>query len=194
MKLKYYIILICIPFLMSTECRRDNFFPDPDDSGLSRFTSRGYNVATNYINDVPFRNIGPYYPLLQKDSSGSVIDTLKFAWPLYPVNTLRNNFIYKNISFLIPISSSFNKNDLLSLNGQRLLNSAEVVVQKIQDSSLEAISGNANLYFVSVNEDLSYPPQKYIRLSGVFDGNIGDTVLITKGRFDFEVNENDLNF
>jgi hypothetical protein len=179
---------------MSTECRRDNFFPDPDDSGLSRFTSRGYNVATNYINDVPFRNIGPYYPLLQKDSSGSVIDTLKFAWPLYPVNTLRNNFIYKNISFLIPISSSFNKNDLLSLNGQRLLNSAEVVVQKIQDSSLEAISGNANLYFVSVNEDLSYPPQKYIRLSGVFDGNIGDTVLITKGRFDFEVNENDLNF
>jgi hypothetical protein len=69
-----------------------------------------------------------------------------------------------------------------------------VVIQEIQDSSLKAISGTANLYFVSVNEDLSYPPQKYIRLSGLFDGNIGDTVLITKGRFDFEVNENNLNF
>lgn len=180
---------------MATECNRgNNFFPDPDDPGLSRFTSRGYNVATAYINDVSFGNNGQSYSLLQKDSSASAIDTLKFAWPLYSINALINNFTYQNISFLMPVSSSFNKNDLLALNGQRLLNSVKVVVQKIQDTSLETISGIANLYFVSVKENLSYPPQKYIRLSGLFDGNIGDTVLITKGRFDFEVNENDLNF
>lgn len=194
MKFKYCIILSCIPFLMSTECHRNSFFPDPDDPGLSRFTSRGSYIATAYINDAPFVNVGSYYPLLQKDSSAGSIDTLKFAWSLYPSDLGNHKSIYQNISFLLPISSSFNKNDLLSLNGQRLLNSVGVVVQEIQDTSLKAISGTANLYFVSVKEDLSYPPQKYIRLSGLFDGNIGDTVLITKGRFDFEVNENNLNF
>jgi len=107
MKLKYCIILICIPFLMSTECRRDNFFPDPDDPGLSRFTSRGYNVATAYINDEPFGNNGSNYPLLQKDSSGSVIDTLKFAWPLYPNDFVNHSPVYQNIAFLLPISSIF---------------------------------------------------------------------------------------
>jgi hypothetical protein len=182
------------PFLMSTQCGRNSFFPDPDDPGLSRFTSRGYNVATAYINDGPFVNVGSYYPLLQKDSSGSSIDTLKFAWPLYPSDLLNHNSIYRDISFLLPISSSFSKNDLLAFNGKKFSNSILVAVQEVQDSALKTISGIANLYFVSVNEDLSYPPQKYIRLSGLFDGNIGDTVLITKGRFDFEVNENNLNF
>jgi hypothetical protein len=194
MKLKYYIILIGIPFLMSTECRRNSFFPDPDDPGLSRFTSRGYNTATAYINGGPLINIGSYYPLLQKDSSGSSIDTLKFAWPLYPSDLLNHGSIYHDISFLLPISSSFSKNDLLAFNGKKISNSISVVIQEIQDTSLKAISGTANLYFVSVIEDLSFPPQKYIRLSGLFDGNIGDTVLITKGRFDFEVDENSLNF
>ncbi len=194
MKLKYLIILICIPFLMATECRRSNFFSDPDDPGLSRFTSRGYNIATAYINDLPLVNVASYSPLLQKDSSGSSIDTLKFTWALYPSNLGNSISIYRNISFLIPITSSFNKNDLLSFNGQRFLNATKVIVQEKQDTSFKSISGNASLYFVSVKEDLSYPPQKYIRLSGVFDGNIGDTVLITKGRFDFEVNEKELNF
>jgi hypothetical protein len=155
MKFKYCIILICIPFLMSTQCGRNSFFPDPDDPGLSRFTSRGYNVATAYINDGPFVNVGSYYPLLQKDSSGSSIDTLKFAWSLYPSDLLNHNSIYQGISFLLPISSSFSKNDLLAFNGKKISNSISVVIQEIQDSSLKAISGTANLYFVSVNED--YP-------------------------------------
>ena len=179
---------------MSTECHSNSFFPDPDDPGLSRFTSRGGYVATAYINDAPFVNVGSYYPLLQKDSSASSIDTLKFAWSLYPSDLGNHKSIYQNISFLLPISSSFSKNDLLAFNGKKITNSISVVIQEMQDSSLKAISGTANLYFVSVNEDLSYPPQKSIRLSGLFDGNIGDTVLITKGRFDFEVDENSLNF
>jgi hypothetical protein len=91
---------MCIPFLMSTECRRNSFFPDPDDPGLSRFTSRGYNVATAYINDAPFVNVGSSYPLLQKDSSGSSIDTLKFAWSLYPSDFLNHNSVYRDMAFL----------------------------------------------------------------------------------------------
>lgn len=191
MKYKYLLLLICAPIFMATECRRNYFIPDPDDNGLSRFTSRGYNLATAYINDAPFVNIGSYYPLLQKDSSGNSIDTLKFSWALYPSDLLNHNSIYHDISFLLPVSSSFTKNDLLALNGQRLLNSTTVV---IKDGALKVISGTATLYFVSVTEDLSFPQQKNIKLSGLFDGNIGDTVHITKGRFDFEVNENDLNF
>lgn len=68
MKCKYLLLVICAPLFMATECRRNYFFPDPDDNGLSRFTSRGYNVATAYINDAPLVNIASYYSLLQKDS------------------------------------------------------------------------------------------------------------------------------
>ncbi|MDQ6902886.1 MAG: hypothetical protein M3139_07740 [Bacteroidota bacterium] len=191
MKYKYLLLLICAPVFMATECRRNYFFPDPDDNGLSRFTSRGYNVATAYINDKPLVNVASYFPLLQKDSSGNSIDTLKFAWALYPSDLLNHNSIYQNISFQIPVSSTFSKSDLLAFNGQRFLNPTAVVINQ---GSSNSISGSANLYFVSVTEDISSASQKYIKLSGLFDGNIGDSVHITKGRFDFEVNENNLNF
>lgn len=193
MKCKYLFLVICAPLFMATECHRNYFFPDPDDNGLSRFTSRGYNLATNYINDVPFKNIGGY-TLLQKNSSGGSFDTLKFSWEVYPSDAFGNNFIYQNISFLFSVDSSFGKKDLLAFNGKRFLNPTTVVIKETQDSTLKSISGTGNFYFVSVTEDLSYPPQKYVKLSGLFDGNIGDTVLITKGRFDFEINESDLNF
>lgn len=192
MKLKYYIILISIPFLMSTECRRDNFFPDPDNAGLSRFTSRGYGIATNYINAKSFRNTGSFVPLLYKDSTGTSTDTLNFHWSIFP-NDYPAGIIYQNISLLIAVPQSFNKNDLLSLTGQRLLNSG-VAVQILRDTLYTTISGTSNLYFVSITEDLSNPFGKEIKLSGLFDGKIGDSLMITNGRFDFEIPENELNF
>lgn len=188
MKYKYLLLLICSPIFMATQCNRSTFFPDPDDPGLSRFTSRGTNVASAYINNDPYLAYASNYnTLLSKDSTGNSIDTLKFALDLSP----HSGAIYQNISFQIPVSATFNKSDLLAFNGQRFLNPTRVV---IKDISLNSISGSANLYFVSVTENLSFPPQKYIRLSGLFNGNIGDSVNITKGRFDFDVNENNLNF
>lgn len=190
--MKYFktLHLSFIPLFFLTTCHFSSFYPDPDDQGLSRFTSRGYNVASSYINAVPFRNEGSYYPLLQKDSTGNSIDTLRFTWALHLNDSGRVIRSFDTISFLLPVSQSFNKTNLLAFSGQRFLNSVPVT---LQNSSSKTISGMGTLYFVSVSEGL-LSDQKYIKLSGLFDGNIGDSVLITKGRFDFEINENSLNF
>lgn len=90
----------------------------------------------------------------------------------------------------MPVPQSFNKTSLLAFNRQRFLNSEAVT---LEDSTGKMITGTATLYFVSVNEAI-LSDQKYIQLSGLFDGNIGDSVFIKKGRFDFEINESSLNF
>lgn len=180
-----------MPLFFLSTCEYSNFYPDPGNPGLSRFTSRGYNVATSYINERPYANTGISYTLLYKDSSGNPVDTLKFAWEVYPNDSLRLSPAFDSIAFLIPVPQFFNKMNLLAFNGQRFLNSVPVT---LQTSSSKILSGKGTLYFVAVSEDLSYPPQKYIRLSGLFDGNIGDSVFITKGRFDFQVDERSLNF
>lgn len=180
-----------MPLFFLTTCHFLNFYPDPDEPGLSRFTSRGYNVATSYINGRSFMNTASYSPLLYKDSTGNSIDTLKFTWALYPSDSPNIYPAYNNISFLLPVAASFTKNDFLAFNGQRFLQSVPVI---LVDSSLKIISGIASLYFVSVSENLTSPDYKYIKLSGLFNGNIGDSVFITQGRFDFEIGENLLNF
>jgi len=185
----FRLFLIPLVFL-TTKCQFSNFYPDPDDQGLSRFTSRGYNVASTYINERPYRNTGSYYPLLQKDSTGSTIDTLQFKWQLYPNDPVFIQPAYRNISFTMPVPQSFNKTSLLAFNRQRFLNSEAVT---LEDSTGKMITGTATLYFVSVTEAI-LSDQKYIQLSGLFDGNIGDSVFIKKGRFDFEINESSLNF
>jgi hypothetical protein len=176
--------LSIIPLVFLTTCHIWNFYPDAEDPALSRFTSRGYNVATSYINGSPFGNTGSFDPLLYKDSTGSSVDTLRFSWPL-----ASNSFNY--ISFLLPVPPSFNKTNLLAFNRQRFLNSVSVT---LRDSLFNTITGSGSLYFVSVTESGSDPAEKYIKLSGLFNGNIGDSVTITKGRFDFEIKENTLNF
>ena len=127
----FHLFLIPLVFL-TTKCQFSNFYPDPDDQGLSRFTSRGYNVASTYINERPYRNTGSYYPLLKKDSTGNSIDTLQFTWQLYPNDPLFMFPPYDNISFHLPVPETFNKNNLLAFNGQRFLNSVPVT---LQDSS-----------------------------------------------------------
>jgi hypothetical protein len=176
--------LSIIPLVFLTTCHIWNFYPDTDDPGLSRFTSRGYNVSTSYINGSTYMNTGSFDPLLYKDSTGNSVDTLRFSWSL-----ASNSFNY--ISFLLPVPQSFNKTSLLAFNRQRFLNSVPIT---LRDSSFKTITGLGSLYFVSVTESGSDPAQKYIKLSGLFDGNIGDSVNITKGRFDFEIKESTLNF
>ncbi len=179
-----------IPLVFLTTCHIWNFYPDPDDKGLSRFTSRGYNQASNYINDRPFVNNG-FVPLLHKDSTGNSMDTLLFSWGLFQNDTgVRSR--YNKLSFQMPVPSIFNKNNFIAFNGKRFLS----VPLTIQDTSMKTMTGDATLYFVSVSEEVasSDPNIKFIKLSGLFNGNIGDSVMITKGRFDFEVSESTLNF
>ncbi len=183
--------LFFIPLFFLTTCHFNYFYPDPDDQGLSRFTSRGFNVSSEYINGSPYANTGSYYPLLQKFSTGNTIDTLRFTWDLYPTSVHNTKALYNNIKFSLPVSQSFNKMNLLGFNGQRFSNSIPFI---LKDSSARIIEGKATLYFVAVTSETTSNNEKYIKLSGLFDGNIGDTVLVTKGRFDFEIQESQLNF
>lgn len=178
-----------IPLVFLTTCHFWNFYPDPDDKGLSRFTSRGYNQASNYINERPFVN--NYIPLLHKDSTGRSMDTLAFSWELRKNDTTERS-IYSNIFFLMPVPAIFNKTNLLAFDGKRFLS----IPLTLQDTSMKTMTGTATLYFVSVNEVVSSsdPKIKWIKLSGLFNGNIGDSIMVTKGRFDFEINENTMNF
>lgn len=88
----FRLFLIPLVFL-TTKCQFSNFYPDPDDQGLSRFTSRGYNVASTYINERPYRNTGSYYPLCRRilpaaqlipySSSGSFIRMIRYLSNLH---------------------------------------------------------------------------------------------------------------
>ncbi|HXS57561.1 MAG TPA: hypothetical protein VN726_15620 [Hanamia sp.] len=139
-----------IPLVFLTTCHIWNFYPDPDDKGLSRFTSRGYNNASNYINDRPFVNNGPYDPLLHKDSTGNSMDTLVFSWALRQNDSVQIRSRYSYISFLMPIPSIFNKNNFMAFNGKRFLS----VPLTIRDTLMKTMTGDATLYFVSVSEEV----------------------------------------
>src|SRR3569623_584339 len=82
------ILLIVLILFFSSSGKR-NFFPDEDDQGLSRLTFHGYNIATAYINDVPY--INPYdrsifggggneQPVVRRIITNSNFDTLSVSW------------------------------------------------------------------------------------------------------------------
>ncbi|MGN6247677.1 MAG: hypothetical protein ACTHNG_04935 [Ginsengibacter sp.] len=163
--------------------------PDPDDPGLYVLTSHGSHVASCYINDKPFANTNFY--ILQKDTGANSITTLKLSWQLMVHDSVFENTPYDSISFSLPVPASFNQTDLLKLDGQRFLNSVPVI---LNDTLQHKLSGIGTLYFVSVKENAGYNNDKYFVLSGLFDANIGDSIFVSKGRFDFEFNPGSLNF
>ena len=192
-----------ILLVLLTGCSKRNYFPDEDDSGLSRFTSRGYNIVTAYINNVPY--INPYHnsifgggsntvPMLSKISTNSTFDTLSISWEI-GINENGEatfNSQYYSISLLIPIPKSFNQNNFLQLSGTRS-DSNQIQLNSFinQPSSL---AGKSNIYFVQIKVDNSITSSAHYIISGLFDGNIGNNILITKGRFDFEIDASTLNF
>lgn len=194
---RYQFLFIILVFFAS--CGKRNFFPDQDDPGLSLLTAHGFNIASNYINGQPYVNPfggilrGNYLPLLQKVASTDILDTLSLSWPIEPNDgTSIPNSKYYFISLLLPVSKSFNKQDFLSFNGQRFASdSARIYLQT--NNFNNRLWGKGNLYFVEIKPDDLINPNSYI-ISGLFDGNIGDSILVTKGRFDFRIAINSLNF
>ena len=196
--MKRYQFLFII-LIVSASCGKRNFFPDQDDLGLSLLTAHGFNIASNYINGQPYVNPfggilrGNYLPVLQKVSSTNVQDTLSLSWHIEANDgTSISNSKYTSIIFILPVSKSFNQQDFLAFNGQKFTsNSARLYLQT--NSFNNPLRGSANLYFVEINPDDLINPNSYI-ISGLFDGNIGDSILVTKGRFDFRIAINRLNF
>src|SRR6185312_12710090 len=165
MKLTPIILL-----LLLTGCEKRNFFPDEDNPGLSRFTSRGYNIVTAYINNVPY--INPYHnsvfgggsntvPMLGKISTNSAFDTLSISWQIGINENGQASFnsTYYSISLLIPIPKSFNQNNFLQLSGVRS-DSNQIQLNSFinQPSSL---AGKSNIYFVQIKVDNSIMSSTY---------------------------------
>lgn len=204
MKRKYKTLLACLIILL-IGCGKRNFFPDEDDPGLSRLTSRGYNIATMYINNVPYINLyqKPLFggiinrlPTINLISTSSPFDTLNISWEI-EINDSSNSYNqpYHSISLLIPVSKNFTAHDFLGMNGERLALDNNAIVINSFDNYSDTLAGKSNLYFINIHYNL--PPNSFkgtYSLSGLFNGNIGDSILISKGRFDFEIDADKVNF
>lgn len=197
MKTIFYTIVIAVAIFLSG-CAKRNFYPDKDDPGLSRFTSYGYNVVTNYINGKPYINLfsllrGNYLPVFTKLSTNSAEDTLSIYWPIEREDTSKNNNDpYQYLELWMPVSKTFSKIDFLSYNGKRIIDSCSIAVGSLGNPGAPP-KGQANIYFVKIEEDKTYL-NPHLKISGLFDGNIGDSILVTKGRFDFNIDESTLDF
>ncbi len=176
-----------------------------NDPGLSILSSHGFNIATVYINEVPY--INPYSkfifagivnssPTITKINTNSTFDTFSLSWAIQ-INDSTNAYLspYQNISILMPVAKSFTRNDLIAMNGQRFSsNSDKVILKSAYYNPLNILSGFANIYFVKISQAQSDTSAPRIFLSGLFNGNIGGSILITIGRFDFVISTNSINF
>jgi hypothetical protein len=215
----YFITGIFILCLMSCKKPPRNYYADQNNPGLSRLTSYGYNIATNYINGVayinPYNNPS-YFGFVPPPPAGNVIpvfnkiigtgttdDTLALAWPVEVNNNAQSNS-YFYISILMPVSKGFTVNDFAGLSGERFDSNTNIIslTSYLADSyynynyptysdSLVYTSprGFSNIYFVNISMSSSGD----LAMSGLFNGNIGDTA-ITNGRFDFYLPSSYIHF
>jgi len=204
-KLKNLSMLFCCLSLTIMSCGKRNYFPDPDDPGLSRLTSRGYNIITMYINNVPY--INPYrrplfggisntLPTITTKITNNDSVTLQISWQIEINDTsVSYNQPYHSISLLIPVSKSFSAHDFLSMDGQRFSPGTNGIAINYPDNYLDSLAGKSNLYFIDIKYNTLGDGSKHsYSFSGLFDGSIGDSILITKGRFDFEIDADKINF
>jgi hypothetical protein len=202
---KKFKILLCLTILL-IGCGKRDFYPDEDDPGLSRFTSRGYNIATMYINKnayintyhtgIIFGGITNSVPTLTLIPVNATSNTLIMSWPIELNNRSDTtyNSQYRMISLLMPVSKSFNKVDFIAMKEIRFASNTNSIVLQSSPYSNDSLSGLSNIYFVKINPVQINDSTSYVELSGLFDGNIGDSILITKGRFDFKIDANQIKF
>jgi len=214
--IKLYLIAgVFIFCLMGCKKPPRNYYSDQDDPGLSRLTSYGYNIATNYINGVAY--INPYndpsyfglgggnvIPTLSKIlGRGTTDDTLALSWPVEVNSNVQSNYRY--ISILMPVPKGFAENEFAALSGERFDSNTNIIALTpyLADSyynyynyptysdSLAYTSprGPSNIYFVNI----SMSPSGDLAMAGLFNGNIGDTA-ITNGRFDFYLSSSYIHF
>jgi hypothetical protein len=191
---KHWKIFMVLPVFMVGlgACFKSNFFEDVDDPGLSRFTSRGYNVASAYINNEAWVNYfnsasGPSPMLIFLDTATTAKDSLYLQWEGDINNSLfsERNRTYLTIS--LPVKRGFSVDDFLNWNAKSFPSDSTTVTISLGDFSQPnsglGISGKGKIYFVNIQQLENNP--NIFELSGLFEGNIGDSVIIKKGRFDY---------
>ena len=206
MKFKIHETIPLLLLLFIAGCGKRNFFPDEDDPGLNRLTSRGYNIATTYINNVPY--INPYrstifggisntVPTVTLIPTNSTFDTLDISWQIeINVTPVSYNQPYNSISLLMPVPKNFTSHNFLGMSGQRFSSNTNSIVLNSFDNYSGGIAGKSNIYFVNIKytDSSATSSTRNYAFSGLFNGNIGDSILITKGRFDFKIDASQIKF
>ena len=173
-------------------CIKQRFYPDIDDSGLTRFTSKHFNTGSCYINDTAYLNYWPptlfgntHMPRITKIITSATMDSIDFRWPI--ALKKGNKFIdgnYSSISIKMTIPKGFTVQDFVSWNGTQFASDANTLTL---DRSLvfnSSLRGAANIYFVKIFKE---EPSGNIYASGLFNGHIGDSIFVKNGRFDYLV-------
>lgn len=180
--------MILLPMLMLAGCLKQRFIPDPFNQALSMLTTSQTNTGTCLINDVPFINYWPEsgaggfgripYPRITGYVIPNQPDSIDFSWQIgQRKNGKFVNGAYDNISIRIPAPLGASFKTLMSWRGKRFAsNECKVYLNY-------SLQGSANIYFVAI--DQKSQASDHIYISGLFDGNIGDSIHITKGRFDY---------
>jgi hypothetical protein len=126
------------------------------------------------------------------------LDTLSIFWTNLPGDTsytgtfLDYNFLY----ILIPVPKDFSASAVLAWNGALFAtNSGTGVTIKLNNDYPPDSASNdpAGIYFIQmvpVGRDTS--GQYYF--SGIFEGRIGNSISITKARFDFRIDPSQIQF
>lgn len=173
-------------------CLKQRFLPDPYNPGLNRLTDKQTNTGTCYINDVPYINYWPSsgfgigwggspYPRLRKVTTTNAPDSIDLSCQIgLRVNGKFEAGAYQNIAIRIPALQGATFENFWRWNEKRF--SSDECALYLNYSTLR---GTANIYFVKITT--SNGSRDYLNISGLFDGNIGDSILVKKGRFDFTV-------
>ena len=199
---KNILLLLLLSFEL-TSCYKRQFYEDPDDPGLSRFTNRTYNVTSAYINSeswvTSFYSLsGPSRAQVFRDSTSSPRDTLQITWEGGFTN--RNAFSsspwrdWPYLTISMPIKKNFSKDDFLNLNGKIFPADSTTVTVSLSNyefiSPAVSLTGTGKIYFVYVKPGSH---DREFTIAGLFEGNIGDSIHITKGRFDYRILPSDNN-
>ena len=221
MKIKLYnntFIFSLVVFCLAGCNKPRDFFPDPYNPGLSRFTSRGYDIVSAYINDTAYANpyinstglfsvsTGSNSPVsINVIHTSSLSDTLSISWQIaYSDSGIESNPPYYSLSLLMPVPKSFSEIDFLRFQGQRFpldsatnisiqLNSINYYTNGNYYYNANPLTGPAGIYFVSISA-VPGDTTGLFSFSGLFDGSIGNNISITKGRFDFYINPSEINY
>ncbi len=200
--MRLLLILLMSMCLMSLRCKKQQsfFYEDDNDPGLTRLTDRDYQIASAYVNGSPwvqyinengggFGFNGTYWNNFVTLTPGTNDkDTLNITWSgefsrgLPAQGYTGEQFKFMTLSF--PVDTGYAVNKIPDLEGERFPTPLTPVYISFGNElvpDLNSIRGSAKLYFIQADTTNG---GSAFRFTGLFEGKIGDSVLITKGRFD----------
>ncbi|RYY54602.1 MAG: hypothetical protein EOO09_13745 [Chitinophagaceae bacterium] len=196
-----YIAIIAFAFTL-VSCQRDRFFEDEDDPGLSRLTSYSYDVCSAYVAGRPW--VRPFFNVLRGEArvhlqlrpDAGIYDTLDIEFPgRFETEPLPGSVPWQSattMTFAVPVAKGFTGEKFLAMAGQQFpAPNTQVLVSLHGEPGQGVVTGSGRLYLISIRRSQA-AGQEFV-CTGLFDGNIGDSILVTKGRFDYRIREDDHN-